>query len=120
MALSKINIPEIELKLALGEEIPNFNYQDFQVDYAWVHSKIKPYYREMSILNEFKHSNVFIPFKEIGESFECLFYPKSSLLIAGNAGYFIRTGKDREELVHEMIKHIEEIISKDFKLYSSL
>ncbi|MEW6408308.1 MAG: ATP-grasp domain-containing protein [Patescibacteria group bacterium] len=120
MDLPKINIPELELKLALGEEIPNFNYQDFQVDYAWVHSKIKPYYREMSILNEFKHSNVFIPFKEIGELFECLFYPKSSLLIAGNAGYFIRTGKDREKLVHEMIRHIEEIISKDFKLYSSL
>jgi predicted ATP-grasp superfamily ATP-dependent carboligase len=113
----KINILEMELKLAFGEKIPEFGYKDFQVDYAWAHSKVKPYYNNTRILNSFKLGEVINPFSIIGSEFKCIFYPKDSLLIEGNGGYIILSGNSPEEVKQRIIKETEMSISKNFELY---
>jgi len=116
----KINIPEIELKLALNEEVPKFDYDDFQVNFSWGHSKIRPYYQNMEINDCFKEGSPLRPFEEIGSIFKCIFYPKKSLLIEGNGGYFILTGENYKKVKDKLIKEVEVILSKKFELYEGL
>jgi predicted ATP-grasp superfamily ATP-dependent carboligase len=116
----KINIPEMELKIALGEEIPPFEHKDFEIDYAWAHSKIKPYFNNTKILNDFKIGEVVNPFSTIGSEFSCIFYPKDSLLIEGTGGYMILTGNSHEEVRRRILKGTEKSISINFELYEGL
>lgn len=114
----KINIPEMELKLALGEKVPNFDYSDFQVNYAWAHSKIKPYFQNTRIINCFKEGECFTPFEKRSE-YRAIFYQAKHLLIDGNAGYIIISG-DYGEVKDKIIKEAEILISKNFELYEGL
>jgi len=114
----KVNIPEMELKLALGEKVPNFDYSDFQVNYAWAHSKIKPYFQNTRITNCFKEGECFTPFEKKAE-YKAIFYPIKHLLIDGNAGYIIISG-DYDEVKEKIIKEAEIIVSKNFELYEGL
>jgi len=120
MALSKINIPEIELKLALGEKVPYFDYNDFKIDFVWAHSKIKPYFSNTKILNQFKIGKPHWPFLEIGTEYKTIFYPANSLFVDGNAGYLIISGKNYEEIKEKIIKNSEILISKNFETYEGL
>jgi len=66
MALPKVSLIELELKLALNEKIKNIpSYEDFQVDYVWAHLKLKPYYDFMKIVKITNKNRVDTPFLEI-------------------------------------------------------
>jgi hypothetical protein len=122
MALPKINIPEIELKLALNEEIPNFDYEDFQGSFIWAHSKIKPYLSNVRILKDFKNGKPFEPFENIGAEYNTIFYPKGCLFADGNAGYLIisSSSSSYEEIKERIIKETEILVSKNFEVYEGI
>jgi len=120
MALPKINIPKIELKLALGEKIQGFDYEDFQCDFVWAHSKIKPYFLNARVLNDFQIGKPFEPFMDIGEEYKVVYYPKGCLFADGNAGYLIISGSSYEEIKERIIKETEILISKCFEIYEGI
>lgn len=116
----KINIPEMELKLALGEKVPEFDYKDFQADFVWAHSKIKPYFYNVRITNSLKENEPQNPFSNIGTCFKAIFYPKNNLLIDGNAGYIILSNNNNNNnrlIRSEIIKNSEVLLSKSLELY---
>ena len=115
-----INIIEQELKLALGEEIPQFNYEEFQGEFAWAHSKVKPYYKNTQVIKSFCEGNPKDPFSEIGSSYRCIFYSEDSILLEGNGGYIMLSGKDHKEVKENIIKQTEIAISKNFELYEGI
>jgi len=118
MALPKINIPEIELKLALSEKVQEFGYQDFQGSFIWAHSKIKPYYLNTRILNDFQNGKPFEPFEKVGTEYKAIFYPKGCLFADGNVGYLIiSSSSSYEEIKERIIKETEILISKNFEIY---
>jgi len=116
----KVNIPEVELKLALGEEIPNFNVNDFDIGFIWAHSKIKPYFLNTRITNSFKIGEPALPFSDIGLEYKAIFYPAKFLFADGNAGYFICSSSSYEEVKERIIKETEILISKNFELYEGI
>jgi len=116
----KLNIPEIELKLVLGEQIPNFDYDDFQACFVWAHSKIKPYFSNTRITNCFKIGEPHLPFSDIGSDYRTIFYPAKCLLVDGNAGYLVVSGSSYEEVKEKIIKETEILISKNFELYEGI
>ncbi len=114
---SKSDIIDLELRLALGEIMPLIRYEDFQQDFAWAHTKIKPYFSNMKIKNTFFTEKFNAPFTQKGSTFKCIFYPKDFTLMEGNGGYLITSGNNYEEVKNRLIKEVEVIISKDFSLY---
>ncbi len=115
MALPKINIPRIELKIALGESIPDFDYGDFQTNIVWAHSKIKPYQSNVRILNHFEISKPQYPFKHIGATYKAIFYSKGDIIMDGNAGYLIVSGNNYEKIKNKIITETENLLIKNFK-----
>ena len=115
--MSKINIPEIELKLTLSEKVQEFDYQDFQGNFIWAHSKIKPYYSNTRILNDFQNGKPFEPFEQVGTEYKAIFYPRGCLFADGNAGYLVISGSSYEEIKDRIIKETEILISKNFEIY---
>ena len=114
----KVNIPEIELKLALGEKVPEFDYNDFQVNFVWAHSKVKPYFYNIRILNSIKEGEPKNPFNTIGTCFKAIFYPENTLVIDGNVGYVILSSNENNNLAkQDIIKCVEIMLSKNFELY---
>lgn len=117
----KLSIPEIELKLALGEKVTNFDYEDFQASFIWAHSKVKPYFSNTRIVNCFKTGEPTSPFSNIGSEYRAIFYPAKYLLADGNAGYIIiSSSSSYEEVKEKIIKETEILISKNFELYEGL
>ncbi len=116
----RVNIIELELKLALGEELPSFTHEDFQPQFAWAHSKIKPYYKNMRIKENYRWGDYNSPFEQNGSMFKCIFYPENYVLMDGNGGYLIVSGKSYEEVKKRVLKETEVIISTDFELYEGL
>lgn len=116
----KINIIELELALALGEQIPQLNFKDFQVDYAWAHSKIKPYNKNTRVVNCFKEGTSAEPFLTKGSKFSTVFYPNNHIFTDGCAGYFIVSGDSHEEVKKSVIKETEVSISTNFELYEAI
>lgn len=116
----KVNIPEIELRLALGEKLPEFDYQDFQASFVWAHSKVKPYFSNTRITNCFKIGEAILPFSNIGSEYKAIFYPTKHILADGNAGYIIVSSNSYEEVKERIIKETEILISKNFELYEGL
>jgi len=116
----KINIPEVELKLALREEIPQFDITNFEVNFAWAHSKIKPYYSNTQLLNCFKIGEPSLPFSDIGSEYKAIFYPTKCLFVDGNAGYFVCSGNSYKEIKEKIIKETEILISNNFELYEGI
>ncbi|MFQ5531969.1 MAG: ATP-grasp domain-containing protein [Candidatus Nanoarchaeia archaeon] len=117
----KINIPEIELNLALNEEIPEFNYKDFQVDYVWAHTKIKPYYNPeglQEIISCFSNDKSNKPFIEIGKEFKYIFYPEKSLFCGGGVGCYIITGYSYEAILSKIKEKTEMILLDCVRHYS--
>lgn len=116
----KINLIKLELKLALGEKLPLFTTDDFQPQFAWAHSKIKPYYKNMKIKDNYKQGDYTLPFEQEGAAFKCIFYPENHVLIDGNGGYFIVSGNSYEKVKEKVLKEIEVAISTNFELYEGL
>lgn len=94
----KINIPELELRVVLGEEVPNFFEENFKTDFYWGHIKIK----EKGKINEiFRKGNINNPFENIGSEFSCIFYPKESY-VTGTRGYRVFSEFDYNSCVNKL------------------
>ena len=114
---SKIDIVDMELRLALGEKIKDFDESALKASYVWAHSKVKPYFHNVRILKEFKSGEEIQPFEKLGAVFKCIYYPKSAIMMSGNAGYFITSGNEYDTVKNRLIREMETLISKDFETY---
>lgn len=120
MMSKKVDIIDLELKLALGESIQNITSQDFQVNYSWAHSKLTPYFHDMVIEKELKDGTPSEPFKKIGSVYSAIYYPKDYLLVSGNPGFYLITSNSYEKMKKTLIEDTEKIISKNFNIYKGL
>jgi biotin carboxylase len=116
----KVDLIELELKLALGEKIPEMKPIDFKVDYCWAQSKLAPYYANMQINKEFKSGDPLKPFQKIGSTHSAIYYPKNHILLAGNPGFYLTTSHTYLKMRRKLLKETEEIISKSYDLYEGL
>ena len=117
LASSKVNIIELELKLAIKEEIQIINKDSFFVNYCWAHSKIKPYYSDMQIGESFKEGEPMDPFNQIGSKYIAIFYPKGEIFGGGCIGYYITTGNNWDSMKQNFFEEIEKTLSKRLNMY---
>lgn len=116
-ASSPIDLINIELQVALGEKIENIGYEDFQVGYAWGHSKLAPYFNNAYISKEYGEDSANGPFEDVGSCYSAQFYPKEHVLIVGNPGFYVTTGKTSAEVKKRLIPDVEKLISKTYQTY---
>lgn len=115
---NKTDIIDCELKLALGEKIEHFDEKDFQVNYSWAHSKIKPHYNKYqtenfkTIRKEIKANSEDMPFEKTGKEFISAFFPKDHVFTGGVLGYYIASRKKRDELKQRVKKLPDRLIEK--------
>ncbi len=112
----KINIPGIELDLILGETILEFDFEDFNLNYAWAHTKIVPYTSNMKIKNILKKDFPYHPFRKVGSEYKAIFYPVNYFLANGYAGYFIVSGHSYENVMEKIEKETKMLITNNFEL----
>jgi predicted ATP-grasp superfamily ATP-dependent carboligase len=103
----KIDITELELKVVLREKVGNFTYEDFLASFSWAHSKVKPHSENKVLLKAFKYGDFKRPFNKIGETFRCVFYPAGYLVVSGNCGYIILSGKSLKEVESRVFSEIQ-------------
>lgn len=120
MMSQKIDLIDLELKLVLGEELPNFCYEDFQVDYFWAHSKLTPYFNNTEIQKEFEIGNPSDPFRTVGSTYTAIYYPKDHILMAGNPGFYLVSGHSYKRIKTKLFKETEKIISTSYSTYEGL
>ena len=112
----KINLLDVELKLALGESIPKFKYNDIQVKYSWLHNKLKPYLKYQVLKKEFRINNEDSPFSKNGKNFICSYFPKDYVLSNCNFfGYYIASGENYNTLLKKSKEEIENILLNSLK-----
>jgi len=98
----KVNLLEQELLLALGEDISDFNQEDFKVDYAWGHSKIKLHYSSQdtdqyrSLIRPINNSSLAEVFGKTGAEYTTTFYPEGYILTGGYPGFYAVSDFDRK------------------------
>jgi len=114
---SPVDLIDLELKVALNEPLPNLSYEDFQVKYCWAHSKLAPYYPNMKIVDEFSLGKPDEPFKKLGTTHRAIYYPKNHVLMVGNPGFYLTSGRSYNEVKMRLYKETEELISKSYELY---
>lgn len=105
----KFNLIDLEFKLALGEKIPKFSYEDFQKNIAWMHMKLIT--KKPGVLTkEFKRNSELFPFEKIGSNFCSIFCPAGSILDEEvTYGYYIATGYDRDDLLRKSRKRLNTV-----------
>lgn len=111
---SRYDLIELELAVIFNEPIPELSYDDFQVDYCWAHSKLKPYYPNVRITDEFSLGNPVEPFKTIGATYRAMYYPKNNTLMDGNPGFYLTSGVNYNEVKLSLYKETEQTISKSY------
>ncbi|HUD09578.1 MAG TPA: ATP-grasp domain-containing protein [Patescibacteria group bacterium] len=116
----KIDIIDLELRLALNEALPKIKYKDFQVNYCWAHSKLLPYFHNMEIEKEFEVGKPTDPFNKIGSQYKAIYYPKNNVLIEGNPGFYLITGTSYRSIKSKLVQNTEKLVSKGFSVYESL
>ena len=109
-----IDLIDLELRIFLHNNIPDIAYQDFQVDYVWAHSKIKPYKSGQRIARVFASKNPSIPFTKKGAVYEAMFYPKGYVFAGGTAGYYITTGTSYDQTLEKTRGSVGKIIETSF------
>ncbi len=114
----KIDLIDLELKTYLKKKVLPLKYSDFQVDFVWAHSKIKPYRSGQKIIRNFCFNEPFTPFEKKGETYKAVFYPKNYIFVGGSAGYYITTGTNRDQVLEKLKKDVSNIISSCFKFTS--
>lgn len=106
-----INLLEIELKLALGEEVPDFDHRDIECRYTWLQKKLKPGQKYQKIKKELNINKESAPFTNIGEKFVSTYFPKNYTLSGKDIfGYYILSGKDRDTLLERSQQETENIL----------
>lgn len=114
-ARRKIDIVDLELKIHLGNKIMPPRYNDFQVDFTWAHSKIKPYQAGQKIIKNFCDNAPYSPFDSKEKAYKAIFYPKNYIFAGGNAGYYITTGTNRNKILQRLKVDVDNIISDSLK-----
>lgn len=103
MAKSKgINIIDLELKTILNENIKNYDYNDFQVNYVWAHKALVGNYD--IIKNNYKKNTIQTPFYKLNTNFKCIYYPKNNLFHWGCVGYCVLSGTNYGKVYQKLIK----------------
>lgn len=120
MMSKKVDIIDLELRLALGEKLPSFNYNDFQADYCWAHSKLVPYFNNSEIRKELNDGKPSAPFVKIGSTYKAVYYPKKYILTAGNPGIYITSGHSYQKVTNKLFKEVEKTISISYSTYEGL
>lgn len=110
----KIDIIDLELRLALGEPLPDVKSEDFSINYCWGHSKLVPYYHNMKIEHELEIGIPTEPFNKIGSEYKAIYYPKGHILIAGNPGFYLTTDYNYVNMRERLSKETEKIISESY------
>lgn len=112
----KIDLLEAELLLAIGGGIPEFNYDDIQGEYIWLHNKLKQNLKFQFLTKEFKINSENKPLEKIGEKFICSYFPTEYIMNDCNFfGYYIATGKSYEKVLENSKKEINEVLLKSLK-----
>jgi len=114
---SKINLIEIEFRIALGDKVHLPKYEDFQVNFVWGHTKLKPYYDFIRIVKEETFGKPIDPFINPGLDYFSIFYPEGNLYYGGCAGYLITSGADYSSVLKHLIEKSEKLVSINFGLY---
>jgi predicted ATP-grasp superfamily ATP-dependent carboligase len=109
---NKYNLLDLEFRVFLNETIPNFDYEDFQREISWSHSKIKPHEKYSKIKKEFIIGSEALPFKRIGEKFVSIFYPKNYIINDCYYGYYIVSGKSYKKVSKRTKKEINDIMDE--------
>jgi predicted ATP-grasp superfamily ATP-dependent carboligase len=117
MMTSRVDLIDLELRVIFGEKLPKFEYKDFQVSYCWAHSKLMPYFSNMKILNELREGEPTEPFTKIGATHKAIYYPKDHVLLLGNPGFYLATGRSYSNLKLRLFKQTEITISTSYELY---
>lgn len=106
-----INLLEMELKLALGEEIPDFDHRDIGCRYTWLQKKLKPRQKYQKIKKELNINEENTPFTKVGEKFVSTYFPKNYILSNKDIfGYYILSGEDRYALLERSQQETENIL----------
>lgn len=108
LLMTQKSIVELELNVAIGAPVHIAHY-DLEPYYAWAHSKIKPHTKNSEILKIFKRGSIKTPFIKPGGIFECVFYPKGHTVVAGNCGYVVVSGKNRNIVEREIEKQAKKL-----------
>ncbi|MCH7828552.1 ATP-grasp domain-containing protein [Patescibacteria group bacterium] len=109
-----IDLIDLELRIFLHNDIPDISYPNFQVDYVWAHSKIKPYKSGQKITRVFASKNPSTPFMKKGAAYKAMFYPKGYVFAGGNAGYYITTGTSYDQTLQKIRGAVGKIIETSF------
>ncbi len=112
---SATDLINIEMSVALGEDISAISYDDFQVDYVWAHSKLTPFSPNSRILQKIKVGEPAGPFNEVGSSYTAQYYPINHTLVVGNPGFYMTTGADYQEVAARLAKETNEIIKASYE-----
>ncbi len=107
----RIDILDLELKLALNQRIPKFYYNDVQCNYVWAGSKIHPHSLYVKLLKEFKNFSEKKAFYN-GKVFKCLYFPKNYTFTGGVCGYYLISGKDYDKVFNKLKFETEKIIKE--------
>lgn len=114
-ALQKgIDLVDLELRIYLNERVPHLTQEDFDLNYVWAHSKIKPYRGGQKIMRNFSVSSPFAPFAKKGKVHKSIFYPKHYIFVGGTAGYYITTGTSYDRVLRKTRKDVDTIIDQSF------
>lgn len=112
---SETNLIELEFRVVLGESLPKISYDDFQVDYAWGHSKLLPYHTGQKIAEEIRDNDSESLFKRRHGRHRAQYYPKGHVLTEGNPGFYLRAGQTRDDVARQLSKDVEATIQAIFK-----
>lgn len=108
----KIDILNLEVNLALNQKIPKISYSDFQCNFSWGHSKIKPYSEYSKLKKEIKINSVETPFLNIGKRFICSYFPKGYILNGGYCGYYIITHQNSNKIISKIKIEVNKLINQ--------
>lgn len=109
---SAIDLVDLELRVALGEDIPSPKAEDFDIDYAWAHSKLSPFKSNIRIIEDIRQGDATEPFNKIGSSYSASYYPKNHTLILGNPGFYLVTNQDRKIVEIDIKESVASLISE--------
>lgn len=109
---STIDLVDLELRVALGEDIALPKAEDFDVDYAWAHSKLSPFKSNVRIVEDIRRGNATEPFNKIGSNYSASYYPKNHTLILGNPGFYLTTDQNRDTVEADIKESVANLIGE--------
>ncbi|MFZ2188356.1 MAG: ATP-grasp domain-containing protein [Candidatus Moraniibacteriota bacterium] len=106
----KYDLLDLELRVALGEKVPQFCYEDFQKKIVWAHTKLIPEQKHNRLTSEKRLHDEKFPFERVGECFSSFFYPKRYNVDKITVGYYIVSGQDYLQVLQRTMDESKEIL----------